>query len=189
MSKNVQAALMAAVFGSMAAPAQAEMRWLLKGGFDFGGDTLVPVTFQDGTTETLKANEGFYVGGGVAYIFLDYNLEAELSASWKYVGVTASNGDVSFTRFPLEAMVFYPWSWGRVGAGLTYHLNPKISTSGVVPSSFSADFDNAAGAVIQAEYRPSDNLGLGVRYTALTYTSGGRDDEANGIGLTISGSF
>ena len=189
MAKSVRAALVAAVLGSVAVPAQAEMRWLLKGGFDFGGDTLVPVTFQDGTTETLKANEGFYVGGGVAYIFLNYNFEAELSASWKYVGVTASNGDVSFTRFPLEAIVFYPWSWGRVGGGLTYHLNPEISSSGVVSSSVNAEYDNALGGIIQAEYRPSDNLAFGLRYTMLDYSNGGADIKASGVGITISGSF
>lgn len=189
MAGNVQAALVAAVLSAMAAPAQAETRWLLKGGFDFGGDTLRVVRFLDGSAETIQANEGFYIGGGMAYISPDYNLEAELSASWKYVGVTASNGDVRFTRFPLEAMVFYPWSWGRVGAGLTYHVNPKISSSGVVSSSVNSDFDNALGGVIQAEYRLSDNLGLGLRYTMLDYTGGGTDRKADGFGITLSGSF
>lgn len=188
MLKTVQVAALAAVIGGMAAPAQADMRWLLRGGFDFGGDTLVTVVFQDGSRESIKANEGFYIGGGIAYIFPDYNLEAELSANWKYVGVTASNGDVTFTRFPIEAMVFYPWSWGRVGAGLTYHINPELSGSGVV-TNINAEFDNALGGVIQAEYRPSDNLGFGLRYTALDYTIGGVDVNASGIGLTISGTF
>lgn len=188
MSKSKHAALAAAILATVALPAQAEMRWLLKGGFDFGGDTLVTVLFQDGSTDKIKANEGFYIGGGIAYIFPDYNLETELSASWKYVGITASNGDVSFTRFPLEAMVFYPWAWGRVGAGLTYHVNPELSSSGV-PGGLNVEFDNAVGAVIQAEYRPSDNLGFGLRYTALDYTIGGTDVKASGVGLTISGSF
>ena len=188
MNKGIRAAVAAAVLGASAMPAQADMRWLLKGGFDFGGDTLVTVQFVDGSTDSIKANEGFYIGGGIAYIFPDYNLEAELSASWKYVGITASNGDVSFTRFPLEAMVFYPWSWGRVGAGLTYHVNPNLKSSGL-SSNFDVEFDNAVGAVVQAEYRPSDNLGFGLRYTALDYTIGGFDVKASGVGITISGSF
>lgn len=188
ISKSLHAAVLAAAMAGAAVPAQAEMRWLLKGGFDFGGDTLVTVLFQDGSTDTIKANEGFYIGGGIAYIFRDYNIETEFSASWKYVGITASNGDVTFTRFPLEAMVFYPWSWGRVGAGLTYHLNPELSSSGV-PGGLNVDFDNAVGGVIQAEYRPSENLGFGLRYTALDYSLGGTDINASGVGLTISGSF
>lgn len=193
MSKNVRAALMAAVLvlSAISVPAQAEMRWLFKGGLDFGGESLGVIRFVDNTEETIRANEGFYIGGGLAYISYDYLLEAELTAAWKYVGVRATNGDAAFTRFPVEALVFYPIAWARVGGGLTYHVNPKFEASGDAAPQLVAvprNFNGAVGGILQADYRASENLTLGVRYTLLTY-SGDADRKSNGVGLIISGSF
>ena len=51
---------------AMATAAQAaEVRPLLKVGVDVGGDTIATAFFVGGSTETIKANEGFFVGGGV----------------------------------------------------------------------------------------------------------------------------
>ena len=172
-----------------AAPAPAgDFRGLVRAGFDFGGDTLEVVAFADGTTETIKANEGFYISGGAAYIPETWNLETEVTLGWKYTGVTASNGELKFTRFPLEALVFYPWEFVRVGGGLAYHINPTLDRSGAVSGS-DEDYDNAAGAIAQIDYRPSDNLTLGLRYTLLEYSRAGGNSSADGIGITVSGRF
>lgn len=171
------------------APAHAgDFRGLFKAGFDFGGDTLETVTFRDGTTETIKANEGFYVAGGVAYIPETLNLETELTVGWKYTGVTASNGELRFTRYPLEALVFYPWEFMRFGGGLTYHINPTLERDGAVVGS-DEKYDNAVGLVGQVDYRLSDNVTLGVRYTMLEYSRAGGDKGADGFGINVSGRF
>jgi hypothetical protein len=70
MSKSLVAlalALAAAAVGPGVADA-AEIRPLVKAGFDFGGDSTVRVLFTNGDTRTIKANEGLYLGGGAAVI-------------------------------------------------------------------------------------------------------------------------
>ena len=165
-----------------------ETRGLIKAGFDFGGDTLQRVTFSDNTTETIKANDGFYVGGGFAFVPDSLNLEMHLTAAWKYTGVTASNGEITFTRFPIEALGFFIADPFRFGGGLVYHLNPTLKRSGAVSGS-DVDYDNAPGMVLQVDYRISENIGAGLRYTFLEYEQGSRSIRANGAGVAISGAF
>lgn len=179
----------AALFAAATSPASAsELRTLIKGGYDFGGDTLQNVQFQDGTTESIKANDGFYIGGGVAFIPDIANFETQLTVAWKYTGVSASNGNIAFTRFPIEALVFYDWDFFRVGGGLTYHLNPKLKRTGVVAGG-SVDFSSRVGAIAQVDYRITENVAVGLRYTAITYTTAGRDVRGDGFGVAISGAF
>lgn len=168
--------------------AALDTRGLVKAGFDFGGDVLQRVTFSDNTTETIKANDGFYIGGGFAFVPDSLNLEMHLTAAWKYTGVTASNGEIKFTRIPIEALGFFIADPFRFGGGLIYHVNPKLERSGAVSGS-DVEYDNAPGMVLQADYRISENIGAGVRYTFLEYEQGGRSIRANGAGVAISGAF
>ena len=48
----------------------AEVHGLFKMGFDMGGDTLTSSTLilANGSSSSIKANEGFYIGGGVALV-------------------------------------------------------------------------------------------------------------------------
>src|SRR4051812_16517880 len=88
-----------AVLGALmwAGTAQAaDAHGLFKLGLDFGGDTLIEVPFADGSTDTIKANDGFYIGGGVALVEVAQNVDVELTATWKWTSITASNGDVTF---------------------------------------------------------------------------------------------
>jgi hypothetical protein len=167
-----------------------EFKPMLKAGFDFGGDTLVSVTFTNGETDSLKAHEGFYIGGGLS-ILATSEIEAELSLSYKFDSISASNGEVEFSRLPLDALVFYrfPSPSIRVGGGLTYHLNPKLSGSGVA-GGLNASFDDALGFVLQADYVFPKLFLVGVRYTQLEYeASNGAKAKSNGAGLTFSVRF
>src|ERR1700704_6723443 len=136
------------VLATAASASQArDVRPVVKGGFDFGGDTLVTARFTDGSTRSVKANQGFYVGGGASILNDAGTLEGELSLSYKMGLVDASNGDLKFTRLPLEALAFYRWTSFRLGGGLTYHINPELKGSGVA-SGVNHSFDNAAGFVL-----------------------------------------
>jgi len=172
-----------------AAPAVShavDIRPMLKAGFDFGGDTLITVIFTDGSTKSISANEGLYFGGGVSILSDSKDIETEVSLSYKFTGINASNGTVDWTRFPLEALVFYRFPQFRVGGGLTYHLSPKLSGSGVV--SGSAKFDDSAGFVLQADYL-LQKITVGLRYTSLDYKVGGASVKSNGAGITFGISF
>ena len=174
-----------------------DIRPMLKVGFDFGGDTLATVTFTDGSTQSIKANQGFYLGGGASILLSNpKDIEVEVALSYKEDSITAANGEVKFTRIPLDALVFYrlPEHF-RVGGGLTYHLNPTLSTSGVV-GNINVNFDDALGWVLQAEYLlpprtlRTPKMTVGARYTVIDYkTSTGVTAKSNGVGITFSIGF
>lgn len=183
--KSLAALALALAAGALHAQ---EVRPMLKTGFDFGGDTLVTAIFTSGSSESIKANEGFYFGGGASILF-SREIEAEVSLSYKFASITASNGEIEFTRLPLDALVFYRFPDFRVGGGLTYHLNPKLSGSGVA-SGANVGFDDAAGLVLQADYVFAKQFAVGGRYTMLDYKArGGGTAKSNGLGVTFGVSF
>jgi hypothetical protein len=167
-----------------------DIRPLLKAGFDFGGDTLVTVLFSDGSSETIKANEGFYIGGGASIVTDSKRVEIELSLAYKFSVIDADNGDVEFTRIPFEALAFYRWDKVRLGGGLTYHINPELEGSGIA-APVDVNFDDALGFVLQADYGFTDRMAIGLRYTNLKYEVRGSSAsaKADGLGLTFSYSF
>jgi len=170
----------AAPLGSQA----AEVRPVIKGGVDFGGETIATATFSGGSTESIKANEGAYVGGGVSIILDSKNVEIETTLSVKYTSITASNGDITWTRYPLEVLAFYRMPKFRLGGGLTYHLSPKLKASGAA-GNFNVNVDDALGLVLQADYLFTPKFSVGARYTILEYKANGVPAKSDGVGITI----
>src|SRR5215831_18912615 len=111
-------------------------------GIEGGGDEIASTT--DGGS--LRANELFSLGGGASFLNDAKDLEFQLTLAWKYGNLNASDGKVSFTRFPLDALVFYRFQKVRVGGGVTYHLNPSLSGSGSASPIDGFKFNNALGA-------------------------------------------
>jgi hypothetical protein len=180
---------LALVAASAALEAQAlEVRPLLKAGYDAGGETLVSVTFTNGDRENIKANEGFYVGGGATILDTDRSMEYQLTLAYKFEMVNASNGDIEWTRIPLEALAFYRVQHARVGGGLAYHMNPRVEGSGVV-GGLDVKFKNALGFIFQADWLITPKIALGARYTWLEYDAkspASGSAKSNGVGLAFS---
>jgi hypothetical protein len=176
----------------IAAAAQAaEIRPLVKAGIDVGGNTLVTATFEDGDTEEIKANEGFYLGGGATLITDARNVEFQLTLAYKYALIDADNGDIEWTRWPLEALAFYRWQHVRAGVGLAYHINPKLDGDGVV-NGLNVKFKNAIGAILQVDWRITETIAVGGRLTLLEYEAkspASGKSSSNGIGATFSMNF
>jgi hypothetical protein len=182
--------LAGAAFLAASASQAADVRPFVKAGADVGGDTLVTVVFVGGDTERIKANEGFYFGGGISFLNEAKTLEGELSLSYKFNSITASNGDVDWTMMPVEALLFYRLPQWRLGGGFAYHLNPKLDGSGVI-GGLNVKFDDAFGIVLQADYLIRPNFAVGVRYTDVKYevSGGGGSARSGGIGGTVSYRF
>lgn len=161
----------------------AEVKPVARIGFDFGGDNLITRPFADGSSGTIRANEGFWIGAGVL-VSGSRNVEAELTLSYKFASSRAASGDVTWTRFPLDAIVFYRFPRVRLGGGLTYHLSPTLEGSGAA-SNINARFDDALGYVLQADYLWTPRYTLGARYSNLTYRTGGASFNSNGLGVTV----
>jgi hypothetical protein len=117
--------------------------------------------------------------------------EYHFSLAYKVAVVDASNGDIEWTRFPLEALAFYRFPRVRVGGGLAYHMSPRLEGSGVV-GGLDVKFKNALGAVLQADWRITEKIAAGLRYTILEYDAKGAfagSAKRNGVGLTFSMNF
>jgi hypothetical protein len=179
--------LMAAAAVPMASHA-AEVRPVAKIGFDFGGDNLVTAQFTNGSSDSIKAGELLYFGVGASIITDSRDIEVEVTASYKFKNISASNGDIKFTRYPLEALVFYRMPKFRVGGGLTYHLSPKVSGSGVA-SNINGNFDDSLGFVLQGDYLVTQKASVGARYTSLKYKVGGTSIDGSSIGITAGYRF
>jgi hypothetical protein len=165
-----------------------EVRPLLKAGYDAGGETLATVVFTSGDRENIKANEGFYVGGGAAILDEARSMEYQVTVAYKFELIDANNGDVEWTRIPLEALAFYRFTRVRVGGGLAYHLNPRLEGSGVV-GGLDVKFKNALGLVLQADWLITPKIALGARYTALEYDAKSPatgSAKSNGVGVAFS---
>ena len=192
-SKRLFRAFALATALAAAAPACAtDVKPMFKVGADFGGDELVTVTFTSGDTRTIHANDGLFLGGGVSILNDARDLEAEISLSFKFDTISASNGDVTWSRWPLDALLFYRLPSMRLGGGLTYHINPELKGSGAVGNIFDK-FDDALGIILQADYSISERHHIGVRYTSIEYklNAPGLQGTAksNGLGLVFSASF
>ncbi|MGH8692329.1 MAG: outer membrane beta-barrel protein [Burkholderiales bacterium] len=181
-----------ALCAAAAVPAHAfEVRPLLKAGFDFGGDTITTAVFTNGDTETIKANEGLYVGGGAAIINDAKDMEFHVTLAYKFALINADNGDIEWTRWPIEALAFYRWSRVRAGGGLAYHVNPQLDGSGVA-SNIDVKFKDAFGLVLQVDWRITEKIALGGRYTALKYEAkapASGSAKTNGVGVAFSMNF
>jgi len=161
----------------------AEVRPVARIGFDFGGDNLITRPFADGSSGSIRANEGFWIGAGVL-VSGSRSIEAEVTLAYKFASTTAGAGNVTWTRTPLDALAFYRLPRFRLGGGLTYHFAPQLQGAGVA-SGATAKFDDALGWVLQADYVLTPRYILGARYTDLTYKSGGVSFSGKGLGTTV----
>jgi hypothetical protein len=152
-------------------------------GATFGGEDLVTVVYTDGKTATLKSGGVVQFKGGMEFgLAKDWALQTTIG--YHFDKVNASNGSVTFQRFPLEGIVFYSVApQFRIGAGLRKALSPKLSGTGFV--SGSADLGSKVGVVLEGEYLPTPSLGITVRAVSEKYTVGNESFNGNhgGIGL------
>ena len=189
-TKRVKVLTFLAAMWALGAQA-AEIRPLVKAGVDFGGDTMVTAVFSDGFTEEVRANDGFYIGGGAVIIDNARNMEYHLTLAYKFASIDGTDGDIEWSRIPLEALAFYRFSRVRLGGGLTYHINPRLEGDGSA-GGLDVDFKNALGVVLQADWRVNQMIGVGARYTILEYDAEGAffgSAKSNGVGVTLSINF
>ena len=187
---TIQAAIafaLAALFVVPAVSGAADIRPVFVAGYDTGGDKLVTVTFTNGDSESIRANEGLYVGGGISVMNDDKNIEFVGTVNYKYQRVSADNGDITWTRVPIDALLFYRWQKVRVGGGLTFQLSPKLSGSGFA-GGVNPSIDNAVGALLQADYLLG-KVNIGLRATFVDFKSGGATAKGNGVGVTFGITF
>jgi len=166
-----------------AAPLQAA-RLFIQGGLHFGGDTLATASFVSGGSDSIKAGE--LISGSIGLITdMGETMELRSSIGIKMDGIFAENGELAFTRLPLEVMAFSTGDTLRFGAGLSYHLSPELKIDEPSLPSATIDFDDALGFVAQLEYRLGERGHIGLKATFIDYEVSGSGGEVNGDSLGI----
>ncbi|MGD8927146.1 MAG: hypothetical protein PVG20_09855 [Thioalkalispiraceae bacterium] len=146
--------------------AQAELDFLGQIGLHGGGDNIVTALFTDGSSEDIKAGEFLSIDLGMAW---DMGiLEGRITGGWKYDTITASNGDLDFTRYTSQALLLFAAGDWRFGGGAAYHFGIKLDGSGVA-SGADANYDNALGYVAEIDYYFSEQAYFGIQYLNIEY--------------------
>jgi hypothetical protein len=177
-----------------ARPAGRPFLFVFGMGMDRGSDEIATVGFDDGSSETLRANTGFYFSAGVATLrrpAAKVVFDTLATVGIKGWEAGASNGDVSYLAFPLELVERVAYRQARLGAGISYLAGPRISSSGDLSGFGKIDLKNSLGIVVQAEWigpRPGRaGCSLGGRYVwqKLEEEGGVGIVDANAIGMFV----
>ena len=122
----------------------------------------------------MNAGDGTVIAGGVAYSVTE-NVDLSLSVGYEKSKTNGSNGDLIFSRRPIELLLFrnIGKNW-RLGGGLRNVNNAQLETSGVVAGN-DQSYKSSSGGVLEAQYltdrggNPYGRFGVSVRYVADRY--------------------
>jgi hypothetical protein len=162
----------------------ADVRPLFKAGYEAGGDRIVEVTFTNGDTASIHAGDGLYLAGGAVFEQVYPNIDVETSIGIKYDSIDASNGSITWTRYPVEVLGFYGFPRFRLGGGFTYQFSSTIHGSGVV-GGLDTNIDNALGVILEADWMITRKISLGGRYTRIDYKANGVTATGDSVGISF----
>lgn len=132
-------------------PADKQMRFLVGMGLTFGGDKLASAHYTNGFDVNINAGSLIAFNTGI-----DYRVTPAFSfqgtVGYHTDRASANNGDVHFSRIPIELLGYYNVSpqW-RVGGGARYVGNVALRSSGAAAFG-NFDFKNTLSPVVEAEY-------------------------------------
>jgi hypothetical protein len=168
---------------------QRNLKFLGRIQFDFGGEEIIGLRFTDGDERSLHAGQGATLSAGLMYRS-SFPLAIEATVGFKLALLAPSNGNVDFTRIPLDVIVSAGGVGHRVGIGATAHFRPKLSCNVSGVCSGAVVFDTAHGLILQYAYstqRTNRAFDLGARITLLSYAIDNETIGANSIGVFASG--
>lgn len=171
------------VFLGMAVQPANAAKFAMELGLHGGGDELVRVIYSSGSTSSVRAGQLISLSIGAGFD-LTQNLTSRLTFGYKGDGVTASNGDVTFSRYPINWLLLYRTGYYQIGGGLTYHMSPKLKGTGAA-SFVNAEFDDATGALLEADYFFSPRSYFGFRFTSIDYKLKSSSTSVNGNSVGI----
>lgn len=167
--------------------------FVLEGGLHFGGDRMAEVIFTTGSSDEIKAGELISFSLGAAFD-LSTAVQSRLTFGIKIDEISATNGYISFARYPLDLVFLYRVDRWGFGGGLTYHFNPSLDGS-VIAADFKADFENALGLLGEIDWYFSQGGYLGLLYTVIDYksvptaTTNAATVNGDSIGIILGGRF
>lgn len=138
-------------------------------GATFGGDEIFTATYTSGETVSVKGGDLFQFGLGGLYQFEDVPAALMLTANYHVDGATASNGDMSFRRYPIETLVYYTGVENvRIGGGVRIVKSPESSMT-INGATEKIVFDDATGYVAELGYKLGKFVWINFRYVSEKY--------------------
>lgn len=171
-------------FGQAAEKKVSPFRLLVRGGFDFGGDKVAEIDFEDESKQSVKAGDGGWLAIGAEYQVPGLTrLLFHATAGYKYVTTKADNAHIRLTRVPIAVTANWMATKKlRLGAGLTSHQAVRFKSEG-----FADDLTLRAttGPTLEVAYGV-----LGVSYTSMSYKDQTNEKySANAIGVSLTFAF
>lgn len=164
-----------------------DFRFALTAGLTGGGDKLATATFRDGSTQSIRAGGLVQIGAGVLWQPAGTPLAVQATFNYHVDSVNASNGDLRFSRYPVEVLGFYtglgPW---RIGGGARFVLDPSL-TIDVPGTNLTVDFEDTIGAVLEAGYQFGRYVSVNLRYTVEKYKPKTASTGTVATGSSVSG--
>lgn len=170
---NHSIALRAAVLAAgylLAGLAQAhdQMQTVFSVGLTGGGETLITVPFQDGSSQKISSGGQVHLYGGLRLPVMP-RFAVQATVGYHVDNVSASNGSVRFSRFPIELLgQFDVAPQIRLNGGVRFATGAKVTSSGVA-SGLDTSFSASTGLVLEGEYLFSDSISGALRYVNETY--------------------
>lgn len=152
------------------APAVKQTRFLLGGGFTFGGDKLATAKFADGSSIDIRAGSIIALNAGVDHR-VGEAFSVQGTVGYHVDDASGKNGGIRFQRYPIELLGYYHVAphW-RIGGGVRYVSNPKLVSTGTAYFG-NYEFENTVSGVVEAEYLLGAHWGFKVRYVNESFKS------------------
>ncbi|TDM08612.1 MAG: hypothetical protein C4K60_04095 [Ideonella sp. MAG2] len=184
-SKRLMVAVAAGMVGfSGVAAAQEQVTYhpLVGLGLTYGGDKVDEARYTDGTKTEITAGSlaQFYVGFEARFELMT----AQINVGYHFQRANASNGSLSYERYPVEMLAHYKLTpqW-RIGGGVRRISEAKLNGTGVA-SGHDLKLGASTGPVLEAEYLFSANSGLKARVAKDSYTlSTGKEVDGSHFGV------
>jgi Outer membrane protein beta-barrel domain len=164
-------------------PPEQNFYFGLFGGLTGGGDKLATVRFNDGSTESINAGGLVHLGLGIVWQPALSPMSVQATIGWHGDTISADNGDLRFTRVPIELLGYiHPAPHWRFGGGVRWVTSPELKAD-VDGFDDSVRFKDTTGAVVEAGYRIGGRTWLNLRYTVEDYEA----ESVNGVAVVPTG--
>ncbi len=116
--------------------AKSNVSFLLGGALEFGGESIISVAFQDGSTQKMYAGQGgTFMAGGSFTFGAKENVELRTTLGFKYLTTKATNVNITLNRIPLRFTgLWKPIPKFYIGGGLCSQMGIKLNAGGLIPN-------------------------------------------------------
>lgn len=135
-------------------------------GLTYGGDQIgSDVQYDNGTSAKIHGGALIDFRGGIEYRMPASPVSFQTSIGYHFDRAGASNGDVTFSRMPLELLAHYQAldTW-RFGGGIRKSLNAEVKATGLgTQFAASQKYTGNTGLVLEAETFVTPQFGVKLR--------------------------